>query len=232
MPGGESDDDDEDQSEEQVEQAVRMVEAVYREEIEEREWARRAVSASGDFPELPRDHQVVLSATAVGAVGDVPETDSALSELVRWVCITVPGGDQSRRRRSVLMDTPYGRFAVLIPAGLAEDVPLLVPVPASGAPTQIGTTAAPSGSSRRLLEEAKQSQLNGLLERGFSTEEAALYCDGTSTVDQLAELISSDEQHALAHNDADFDAEADAGQEAGAAVGRGGARGSNFCVVS
>ena len=237
MPVPPADDDAEEEgegSEEQVEQAVRMVEAVYREEIEEREWARRAVSASGDFPELPHGHPV-LSATAVGAVGELPEADSALSELVKWVCIQVPAsaGDHARRR-SVLMDTPYGRFAVLIPAGLAEGVPLLVPVPASGAPTQIGTTAAPSGSSRRLLEEAKQSQLNGLLERGFTTEEAALYCDGTSTVDALAELISSDEQHALEHTDAELDAEAEAGSDAEqvAAAARGGPKGSNFCVIS
>ena len=111
------------------------------------------------------------------------------------------------------MDTPYGRFAVLIPSGLSPGTPLLVPVPASGAPTQIGSTV-PNDPAVRKKEEAREAQLAALVERGFAPSEAAQYCDGTSSIEELVELMSSDE-HALAQqaseDDDGLEDDADAG---------------------
>jgi hypothetical protein len=256
--------DDEDEEEDEggraVEQAVRAVEAATREEIESIEWARRAVSASGDFPEVPAT--AVLSATEVdhsyggGGGGGEGREGAPLSELIRWVCIRVPRGRISSRR-SVLMDTPYGRFAVLIPAGLPPGAPLLVPVPASGAPAQIGSSNAPPRTREGddTIEQARNAQLSELVRLGFSAAEAAHYCDGVTPVEQLAELIRSDSA-ALEHTEAaenDMDAgEADEaaigdedvgrvqdeamGARVGTPRGGGGAAGgggaSSFCVVS
>lgn len=225
--------EDGDEDEEQVENAVRRVEAVYRQELEEREWARRAVSAAGELPELPDGH-TLLSASAVGDRDAAGEQGGALSELVKWVCVEVPSGG-GRRRRSVLMDTPYGRFAVLIPPGLAPGTPLLVPVPASGEPNQIGMRAASSDPVLREKEAAKEAQLAALIERGFPPSEAAQYCDGTSSLEALVELMSSDD-HALEELPTDADIDAGEDEVSGAGSHRRGADrtggGSNFCIVS
>ena len=97
-----------------------------------------------------------------------------------------------------------------------------MPIPASGAPTQIG--APPTD---RELDEAKERQLRELLARGFRAAEAVGYCDGTSSVDALAELIQSDGD-ALAHTDA---GEVDGGAEPLLRASRAGGT-SSFCVVS
>ena len=231
---------------------MRKVEEATRAEIERIEWARRAVSAAGEFPELPSTE--VLAATAVGAADGVAPSgggsgggsgsggggggggggaggdggDGALSDLVKWVCIRVPRGGVSRQ--SVLMDTPYGRFAVLVPAGLPPGTPLLVPVPASGAPTQIGTPP----TADRALEGAKEAQLRDLLRRGFSASEAAAYCDGVSPVEELAELIRS-EGVALEAADGEVgeaaDGDGDGVTEPLLPTPRAGGA-SSFCVVS
>lgn len=226
----EGDEEDEDEDEEQVEHAVAAVEAAYREELAEREWERRAVSAAGDLPDIPDGH-TLLSATAVGSIegeGGGGEGSAALNELVKWVCINVPAGS-GMRRRSVLMDTPYGRFAVLIPSGLAPGTPLLVPVPASGAPTQIGSTVTNDPAVRK-KEEAREAQLAALVERGFAPSEAAQYCDGTSSIEELVELMSSDE-HALAQQASEDDDGLEDDADAGLVPAPSKRGGSNFCTV-
>ena len=122
------------------------------------------------------------------------------------------------------MDTPYGRFAVLIPPGLPAGTPLLVPVPSSGAPAQIG--ASPGDIE---LDKKKEAQLTELLSRGFSAAAAAPYCDGVSSVDELAELIRSDGD-ALEHTDAGLDLDGDAAEPLLRTPRAGGS--SSFCVVS
>ena len=213
-----------------MDRAVRRVEQATREESEQLEWARRVVSSTGEFPELPAGTArglappPTLAAHAVGAgIGE----GSALDDLVRWVCVRVPAN--SAPMDSVLMDTPYGRFAVLIPAGLPAGTPLLVPVPASGAPTVVGT--APAARER---EAAKEAQLCGLLEQyGLSAQEAAPYCDGVTPIEELAALIRSDAD-ALERSDGaatDADDAAEGAMERGGGGGGGGG-GSSFCVVS
>ena len=86
-------------------QAVRRVEAATFEELSARQWARRAVNATGVFP-------VVEPTLLDGVLGDVRTDETGL----RWVCIRIPRG----AGKSVLMDTPFGRFAVLVPAGLPQ----------------------------------------------------------------------------------------------------------------
>ena len=75
------------------------------------------------------------------------------------------------------------------------------------------------------LEAAKEAQLAQLLEHGFSAAEVAQYCDGTTPVDELIEVIRADET-ALDHHE---DLEAEAGGSPEAIGGRGG---SNFCIVA
>ena len=48
------------------------------------------------------------------------------------------------------------------------------------------------GTRLRAKEAAKDEQLQALIGRGFEAQEAAQYRDGTSSVDDLAELIISD----------------------------------------
>ena len=126
------------------------------------------------------------------------------------------------------MDTPYGRFAVLIPPGLPAGTPLLVPVPAAGAPTQVGHSSggghSGGGSSLRdpEREAAKEEQLRELLEvHGVSAAEAAQYCDGVTPVAELLEMIASDAQ-ALEHHE----------EVPSAEEGASSPKGSSFCVVS
>ena len=208
-----------------VEAAVRRVEAVTREENAHMAWARRAVEASGDFPSLPAP--ITAMAVGGGPGDEAPHGEGgegALAELVKWVCIRVPRGRTGGT--SVLMDTPYGRFAVLIPLGLPPGTPLLVPVPASGAPTQIGH-AAPGMAAER--DAAKEEQLQALLERGFAAAEAAGYCDGVTPVDELVETIR-DDADTLEHTELDACAEGDTPRVV--ETPRAGAGRSNICVVS
>ena len=228
IDGDDDDGDDDDEAGPAVDAAVRRVEEATREEYAERDWQRRAVSALGDFPELPAP----IVATAVdeqpngsGGGGGGGGNGEALNELVRWVCIRVPKGRVGGR--SVLMDTPYGRFAVLIPPGLPAGTPLLVPVPAAGAPTQVGHSSgghSGGGSSLRdpEREAAKEEQLRELLEvHGVSAAEAAQYCDGVTPVAELLEMIASDAQ-ALEHHE----------EVPSAEEGASSPKGSSFCVVS
>ena len=152
------------------------------------------------------------------------EGSGALSELMHWVCIRVPRGPVGGT--SVLMDAPYGRFAVLVPLGLAPGTPLLVPVPAAGAPTQIGAAHSPRRHANAELEAAREAQLQALIERyGIAAAEAAQYCDGVTPVEELVETIQTDAA-ALEHTD--LDAEVATVDEV--ATPRSG--GSHFCVVS
>ena len=73
---------------------------------------------------------------------------------------------------------------------------------------------------------ARDQQLAELVERGYEAQEVAHYCDGTSSVDALVDLINEDA--AELENDAAplLAAGAAKGAEGG---GRGG--GSSFCSV-
>ena len=226
--------------EEAVELAVRRVEEATLEEFSARQWMRRA--ASGDFPEIPPPPTVtptLLNATPVGrrgggsdhaAVGpdqDAPNGGGALSELVRWVCIRIP--PRATAGETALMDTPYGRFAVLIPAGLPVGSPLLVPVPAGA--THEDNERRASLPPATAMEAAREAQLASLMERGFSAQEAAQYCDGTSSVDDLEALIQEDT--AVLDGDADADGEAMLDEpNAGHAATATTREGSSFCLIS
>ena len=172
---GEEDDPNLDDPE-AVEQAVRRVEAATFEELSARQWARRAVNATGVFP-------VVEPTLLDGVLGDVRTDETGL----RWVCIRIPRG----AGKSVLMDTPFGRFAVLVPAGLPPGSPLLVPLPAATDDDEVGRKLRLS-AEMDAKEQAREAQLLELMGRGVSAQEAAQYCDGVTAVDELAALIASD----------------------------------------
>ena len=204
----------------EVELAVRRVEAAKLEEWSAQEWARRAVRASGIFPVVePRSlhdagRAVRSPEQALSVLDGRDGNDSSVAAQVRWVCIRTP----PQAGKSVVMDTPFGRFSVLVPAGLPAGSPLLVPIPATDE-----TIAKPLGAhdaSLKLKEEARDEQLRALMQRGFAAQEAANYCDGTSTVEELAELIVSDNL-ALAER------EPTAGDSACTSVGS-----SSVCLVS
>mmetsp|Transcript_55576 Transcript_55576/g.92055 ORF Transcript_55576/g.92055 Transcript_55576/m.92055 type:complete len:639 (+) Transcript_55576:44-1960(+) len=169
-----------------LERALRCVVEATRQEREELEWKRRAVKATGTFPELPDPSSAA------------PSASPASSATTRWVCITVPAeGEQ------VVMDTPHGRFAVLVPSGVLPGNPLLVPLPATEA-----LRAATSDATATARQAAREAQLKSLMELGFEAQVAAPYCDGVSSTDALVELIAGD--HAV------LDAVAECGGEAGA----------------
>lgn len=147
-----------------IERALRSVDLATRQESNWREWTRQAVKASGAFPELDS-----LDASSSDANADAAR---------RWVCITVPTAGEE-----VLMDTPHGRFAVLVPSGVAPGNPLLVPVPATDALRNV-----PKDDT----EVARERQLDALLAHGYDATQVAPYCDGVSPTNVLLELIESD----------------------------------------
>ena len=190
-------------------QAVRRVEAATFEELSARQWARRAVNATGVFP-------VVEPTLLNGVLGDVRTDETGL----RWVCIRIPKG----AGKSVLMDTPFGRFAVLVPAGLPPGSPLLVPLPAATDDDEVGRKLRLS-AEMDAKEQAREAQLLELMGRGVSAQEAAQYCDGVTAVDELAALIASD----AAALEAGEEASIEEPQAPGSHHARGG---SSFCIVS
>ena len=251
---------------------MRRVEAATLEELSARQWARRAVNASGVFPVV---EPTMLDSAASHAVAAQQHGGGGVdSNGLRWVCIRIPEG----AGKSVLMDTPYGRFAVLVPAGLPAGSPLLVPLPAADA-----DSAAERPVAVDAKEHAREAQLTELVELGFSAQantlpslasplltlplrrppsspslgpspprrtsrrslfldasspspssavalgltvqEAAQYCDGTSSVDDLAELIASD----AAQLEAGGDREGEGEPTSHSPHARGG---SSFCIVS
>ena len=75
------------------------------------------------------------------------------------------------------------------------------------------------------MEAAREAQLHGLMERGFSPQEAAQYCDGVSSLEDLVELITSDAD-ALDRDDAAVDSISSGGR----IDSRTG--GSSMCVIA
>lgn len=214
---GEEDDPNLDDPE-AVEQAVRRVEAATFEELSARQWARRAVNATGVFP-------VVEPTLLDGVLGDVRTDETGLRWVssdetgLRWVCIRIPRG----AGKSVLMDTPFGRFAVLVPAGLPPGSPLLVPLPAATDDDEVGRKLRLS-AEMDAKEQAREAQLLELMGRGVSAQEAAQYCDGVTAVDELAALIASDAAALEAGEEASIEE-----PQAGSHHARGG---SSFCIIS
>ena len=168
----------------------------------EREWARQAVKAATSE----------AAAAAAAASNGAPQP--------RWLQIAIPPGVQPGE--SIMMDTSEGRFAVLVPTGLAAGAPLLVPVPAAPEPAA-GAAAALAADGRHA---ARAAQLQELMGRGFAAHDAAPYCDGVSDVAALAELITSD---AAALDAGDGDGDGDDGRR-GRRGGGGGP--SPVCAVS
>ena len=99
------------------------------------------------------------------------------------------------------------------------------PVPASGAPTQIGQVAQSASNAER--DAAKEEQLRALLEHGFAAAEAAGYCDGVTPVDTLIATIRND---TTTLEDTELEM-TDGETPRLISTPRGGGR-SNICVVS
>ena len=77
-------------------------------------------------------------------VAPTPRPGAAHAGGARWVVIKIPAG--VRPGESLLMESPYGRFAVLMPSGMSAGDPLLVPVPRGGYPAD-SSDARPGGGA-------------------------------------------------------------------------------------
>lgn len=134
--------------------ALLAVEQTTRRENDGREWARRAVKATGAFPEL-------VSAGAAGRVAVAANAEPAGD--FRLVYITIPAGAAAGEQ--VMIDTPHGRFAVTVPVGVSEGEPMLVPLPL---PTSLPST--PRDSAAISIEIERERQLRTLMELGFHAQ--------------------------------------------------------------
>ena len=92
------------------------------------------------------------------------------------------------------------------------------------------------GATARLMallsgnSQSIEAQLAALVERGFAPSEAAQYCDGTSSIEELVELMSSDE-HALAQQASEDDDGLEDDADAGLVPAPSKRGGSHFCTV-
>ena len=138
----------------------------------------------------------------------------------RWVCIKIPPG--VRAGESLLMESPYGRFAVLVPSGTAAGEPLLVPLPretinpaeaspsrsASSAPDLLAAAAAQGGGGGGgMAAAAMDNNTDGV---GAELEAAAAVEAAAEASAQLGVLLAESTPEAEAIAEAEREAQREA----------------------